>query len=79
MMLDGFNVMEENWKDAVQQEAGFINSETPRFIGRAIVHLSADENVHRFNGKSVTAYDVSQVYSFTDLDGRQPNCWEAVE
>jgi NAD(P)-dependent dehydrogenase (short-subunit alcohol dehydrogenase family) len=77
MMLDIYHVTEENWQDAIQQDAGFINSETPRFIGRAIAHLSADPDVHRFNGKSVTAYDVSQVYGFTDLDGRQPNCWGA--
>ena len=77
MMLDHYHVTEENWQDAIQQDAGFINTETPRFIGRAIAYLSADPNVHRFNGKSLTAYDVSQVYGFTDLDGRQPNCWGA--
>ena len=78
MMLDHYHVTEENWQDAVQQDAGFINTETPRFIGRAIAYLSADPDVHRFNGKSLTAYDASQVYGFTDLDGRQPNCWGTI-
>jgi NAD(P)-dependent dehydrogenase (short-subunit alcohol dehydrogenase family) len=77
MMLDHYHVTEENWQEAIQQDAGFINTETPRFIGRAIAYLSADPNVSRFNGTSLTAYDVSQVYGFTDLDGRQPNCWGA--
>jgi NAD(P)-dependent dehydrogenase (short-subunit alcohol dehydrogenase family) len=77
MMLDHYRVTEENWQEAIQQDAGFINTETPRFIGRAIAYLSADPNVSRFNGTSLTAYDVSQVYGFTDLDGRQPNCWGA--
>jgi len=79
MMLDGFHVSEENWRDAVQTTPRFIHSETPRFVGRAIAHLAADTDVHRFNGKTFTAYDVSQVYGFTDLDGRQPNCWGAIE
>lgn len=77
MMLDHYKVTEETWKDAIANEPGFAESETPRFIGRSIAYLAADHNVHRFNGKSVTAYDVSQVYGFTDLDGRQPNCWGA--
>lgn len=77
MMLDHYRVTEENWRDAIRQDAGFINSETPRFVGRAIAHLAADPDVSRFNGASLTAYDVSQIYGFTDLDGRQPNCWKA--
>ncbi|MBN2346591.1 MAG: SDR family oxidoreductase [Candidatus Aminicenantes bacterium] len=77
MMLDHFHVTEENWQEAILQDAEFINSETPRFVGRAIAHLSADPDVSRFNGRSLTAYDVSQVYGFTDLDGRQPDCWGA--
>ena len=77
MMLDHYHVTEENWRDAVRQDAGFINSETPRFVGRAVAHLAADSDASRFNGTSLTAYDVSQIYGFTDLDGRQPNCWGA--
>jgi hypothetical protein len=79
MMLDHYHVTEENWRDAIRQDAGFINSETPRFVGRAIAHLAADPDVSRFNKTSLTAYDVSQIYGFTDLDGRQPNCWGAKE
>jgi NAD(P)-dependent dehydrogenase (short-subunit alcohol dehydrogenase family) len=77
MMLEHYHVTEANWQEAIQQDAGFVNTETPRFIGRAIAYLSADPDVSRFNGTSLTAYDVSQVYGFTDLDGRQPNCWGA--
>ena len=79
MMLDHYHVTEENWRNAIRQDAGFINSETPRFVGRAIAHLAADPDVSRFNKTSLTAYDVSQIYGFTDLDGRQPNCWGAKE
>jgi NAD(P)-dependent dehydrogenase (short-subunit alcohol dehydrogenase family) len=76
MMLEGFGVTEENWKDAIKQEPGFINSETTRFVGRAIVNIAVDPEVQRFNGKYLNAYDASQMYDFTDLDGTTPNCWD---
>jgi len=76
IMLDHYKVTEETWKDAIANAPGFEESETPHFIGRAIAYLSADPDASRFNGTSLTAYDVSQVYGFTDLDGRQPNCWK---
>ena len=75
MMLDGFNVTEENWRDALETNPDFSRSETPRFLGRAIVHLSADPKVHRFNGQSLTSFQAAKIYGFTDLDGSQPNGW----
>lgn len=79
MMLDGYQVTEANWQDAVKGEPRFIHSETPRFMGRAIAHLAADPQVHRFNGQNITAFQAAEIYGVTDLDGRQPNCWEAID
>lgn len=78
MMLDNFGVTEENWRDAIKDNPGFDQSETPRFIGRAIVHLAADPEVHRFNGKSMKCIDAARIYGFTDLDGTQPDCWGTI-
>ncbi len=44
-MLDGCGVTEENWQDALVQAPDFAKSETPFYIGRAVVALAADPNV----------------------------------
>ena len=49
--------------------------ESPRFVGRAIAALAADPDVARWNGPSVSAGELAQVYGFTDVDGTQPDCW----
>lgn len=74
-MLDHFGVTEANWRDAIKVAPGFAESETPRFVGRAVAALALDQNVARWNGQSVSAIQLSRIYGFTDLDGSQPNCW----
>lgn len=75
MMLEHFNVTEANWQDAAAQEPHFLISESPRFVGRAVAALAADQNMMRWNGKSVSSGELSQIYGFTDTDGAQPDCW----
>ncbi|CAM3906480.1 SDR family oxidoreductase [Mesobacillus zeae] len=75
MMLDHFGVTEDNWQDAIEQEPHFVISETPRFVGRAVVALAADLNVARWTGQSLSSGQLAQVYGFTDLDGSSPDCW----
>ena len=48
------------------------NSESPEFVGRAIVALATDADVARWNGKSVQTAELARIYSFTDIDGRAP-------
>lgn len=48
------------------------NSESPEFIGRAIVAMAADQQGQRWNGKVVTAAAMALDYGFTDIDGKQP-------
>ena len=48
------------------------NSESPEFVGRAIVALATDADVARWNGKSVQTAELARIYSFTDIDGRVP-------
>jgi NAD(P)-dependent dehydrogenase (short-subunit alcohol dehydrogenase family) len=77
MMLEAFGVTEERWRDALEHGAppGFAQSETPRFVGRAVAALAADEGRARWNQASVTAAELAAVYGFTDLDGTQPDAW----
>ncbi|MFK7802882.1 MAG: SDR family oxidoreductase [Anaerolineae bacterium] len=75
MMLDGFDVTEENWQDAVKDEPHFAISETPRYVGRAVATLAADSDVNRFSGQSLSSTQLAKIYNFTDVDGSQPDSW----
>jgi NAD(P)-dependent dehydrogenase (short-subunit alcohol dehydrogenase family) len=79
-VLDHFGVSEENWRDAVTDEAGsnaahFGASETPRYIGRAVAALAADPDVARHHGRALSTGPLAREYGFTDLDGTQPDFW----
>lgn len=85
MMLDNFGVSEDNWRDALdpsRAEQGqpvappdFALSETPRYVGRAIVSLALDPDRGRWNQQSLSSGELAQVYGFSDLDGTSPNIW----
>lgn len=78
MMLDHFDVNEENWRDATEKEPHFIISETPRYIGRAVASLALDPDVARWNGQSLSSGQLAKVYNFYDVDGSQPDCWRYI-
>ncbi|MEZ2332436.1 SDR family oxidoreductase [Mesorhizobium sp. RCC_202] len=78
MMLEAFGVQEENWRDATVNVPHFVISETPRFIGRAVVALASDPKRSRWNGQSLSSGGLAQVYGFTDLDGSRPDAWRYV-
>src|SRR5436190_7512514 len=46
-VLDHFGVREDNWRDAVEKDPFFAESESPRLVGRAVVALAADPSVSR--------------------------------
>jgi NAD(P)-dependent dehydrogenase (short-subunit alcohol dehydrogenase family) len=86
MMLDIYRVGEDNWRDALDPNAGegyptapdgFAQSESPRYVGRAVAALAADPNRARWNQQSVTAAQLAREYGFTDIDGTQPDSWSA--
>jgi len=74
-MLEAFGVTETNWRDATQRIPHFAISESPCFVGRAVVALACDPNVSRWNGQSVSSGELAKVYGFTDVDGSQPDAW----
>ncbi len=71
-MLDGFGVTEATWQDALTNAPDFINSETPFYIGRAVVALATDPNIMTKTGHALSAGGLAREYNFTDIDGRQP-------
>jgi NAD(P)-dependent dehydrogenase (short-subunit alcohol dehydrogenase family) len=71
-MLDHFGVTEENWRDAIAENPDFAKSETPFYIGRAVVALAGDPSIMERTGHALSAGYLAQEYGFTDVDGRQP-------
>jgi dehydrogenase/reductase SDR family member 1 len=61
--------------EKVMEAAAFLdmsNSESPQFIGRAVVALASDSNIMQKSGQVLVAASAAQEYSFTDIDGKQP-------
>jgi NAD(P)-dependent dehydrogenase (short-subunit alcohol dehydrogenase family) len=75
MMLAAYGVTESNWRDATEKSPHFAISESPAFVGRAVVALARDPDVARWNGKSLSSGQLAKIYGFTDLDGSQPDAW----
>jgi dehydrogenase/reductase SDR family member 1 len=57
---------------AAAQWLDLSNSESPRFIGRAVVALANDANIMGKSGKVLVAAALAQEYGFTDVDGNMP-------
>lgn len=89
MMLENFGVTEDDWREALDPTRAqkglpvappdFALSETPRYIGRAIVSLVLDPDRARWNQQSVSSGELARVYGFTDVDGSSPNIWQKME
>lgn len=71
-MLEAFSVNEDNWHDAVPANPDFGNSESPLYVGRAVVALAADPHVLTRTGHALSAGFLAREYGFTDTDDTQP-------
>ena len=72
-VLDAFGVTEANWRDGIETDPYFAESETPCFVGRAVAALAADPHVSHKNGGLFSSWALAKEYGFTDLDGRRPD------
>jgi len=72
-VLGSFGVTEANWRDAIDKDPYFAESETPCFVGRAIAALAADPDVAKKSGGLFSSWGLAREYGFTDLDGRRPD------
>lgn len=55
------------------------NSESPIFIGRAVVALANDDQIMEKTGRILVAATLAEEYGFTDVDGKQPRALTANE
>ncbi|GAB3274819.1 SDR family oxidoreductase [Parasphingorhabdus pacifica] len=78
MMLDEFGVTEDDWRAATVDQPHFCISETPAFVGRAVVALAGDPERQRWNGQSLSSGGLAPVYGFDDVDGTRPDAWRYI-
>jgi NAD(P)-dependent dehydrogenase (short-subunit alcohol dehydrogenase family) len=62
-----------NSKDQNDAPSDFMVSESPRYIGRAVVALAADPRVKSKSGRVFSSWALAREYGFTDLDGTRPD------
>lgn len=74
IMLEAFGTDEEHWQEAAAPP-GFLVSESPRYVGRAVAALAADPGRGRWNQQSVSSGELAVAYGFTDVDGSRPEVW----
>src|ERR1700704_3753628 len=78
MMLDNFGVSEANWRESDSAPPDFALSESPRYVGRAVVALASDPDRARWNQRSVDSGRLAREYGFTDVDGSRPDSWRFI-
>lgn len=72
IVLIGHKTDEAHW----QERPELKNTESPRYLGRAVVALASDPQVLNRSGKVLRVGDLAKEYGFTDHDGRQPPPYE---
>lgn len=66
LILAAFKTDEAHWQECPP----LARTESPRYVGRAVVALAADSEVHRRSGGVHQVGDLAREYGFTDIDGR---------
>jgi NAD(P)-dependent dehydrogenase (short-subunit alcohol dehydrogenase family) len=72
-MLQHFGVTEETWRDGGKRDKHFLQSETPRFLGRGVAALAADEQALALSGEILSSWDLARRYQVDDVDGQRPD------
>lgn len=66
LVLGAHQATEESWRERPALAA----TESPRYVGRAVVALAADPGVLARSGGVFAVGDLAREYGFTDVDGR---------
>jgi NAD(P)-dependent dehydrogenase (short-subunit alcohol dehydrogenase family) len=66
-VLAAFGADEARWREF----PGLGQTESPEYVGRAVVALAADPEVMKKSGRAFRAGELAPEYGFTDVDGRQ--------
>ena len=71
-VLAGHQTDEAHWRE----RPALANTESPRYVGRAVAALAADPDVMARTGDVLRVGDLAREYGFTDVDGQQPAPFE---
>ncbi len=71
-MLAHFGVTEDTWREAIKKDHYFAYSETPFYVGKAVVALACDPKIMNKSGQALISGKLAREYGFTDVDGTQP-------
>jgi NAD(P)-dependent dehydrogenase (short-subunit alcohol dehydrogenase family) len=66
IVLAGHHAEEATWREFAE----LSRTESPRYLGRAVVALARDPNILGRTGRVFRVGDLAQEYGFTDIDGR---------
>jgi len=66
LILAGRETDEQHWRE----RPALARTESPRYLGRAVVSLAADPHVQAKSGGVHLVADLAREYGFTDVDGR---------
>jgi len=77
-MLEYFKVTEANWRDGGKADRNFLESESPLYVGRAIVALASDSSLFERTGQLFSSWQIGREYGLADIDGRRPD-WGKLE
>jgi NAD(P)-dependent dehydrogenase (short-subunit alcohol dehydrogenase family) len=72
-MLEYFGVTEDSWREAGKKDRNFLESESPLFVGRAIVALATDPSILERTGQLFSSWEVGREYGLSDIDGQRPD------
>jgi NAD(P)-dependent dehydrogenase (short-subunit alcohol dehydrogenase family) len=72
IILAGHRTDEAHWRE----RPSLSRTESPRYLGRAVVALAADADVGKVSGQVLRVADLAERYGFTDVDGRRPAAFE---
>lgn len=71
-ILAAYHTDEERWHEV----PALAGTESPRYLGRAVVALAGDPRVFEKSGGVYRVGDLAQEYEFTDVDGRRVPAFE---
>jgi len=74
-VLIGHKTDEAHW----HERPSLVRTESPRYLGRAVVALAGDAGVLGKSGAVHRVADLAREYGFTDVDGRQVEAFELDE
>jgi NAD(P)-dependent dehydrogenase (short-subunit alcohol dehydrogenase family) len=66
LILTAYRTDEAHWREV----PALAGTETPRYVGRAVIALASDSKVMEKSGSVFRVGDLATEYGFTDVDGR---------